>query len=214
MNYEEKLQFIYDRRSVRNFTEDTIPEEDMRAILKAATYGPIGKNIETRHFVVIQDKEKIHEIAETIDKKVKELAERAKSEDIKKQLINSLPYYISNLKNAPAAILAYGGPYPSLTEDMLKEGSITKEEADIYSRFAPGIQNVSAAMENLLLAAAALGYGGCWMTGPMYAAEEISEVIGFKKEGYFLVTMTPLGKPASGGKNPPRKPLEEVVTFL
>lgn len=97
---------------------------------------------------------------------------------------------------------------------MLKEGSISEEEADIYSRFAPGVQNVSAAMENLLLAAAALGYGGCWMTGPMYAAEEISEVIGFKKEGYFLVTMTPLGKPASSGKNPPRKPLEEVVTFL
>ena len=210
----EKLEFIYNRQSVRSFTEDVVPQKDIEAILEAALMAPLGKSVENRHFVVIQSKEKIHEIALVIEKKVRDLAERAKSEDIKKQLINSLPYYISNLTNAPVAILAYGGAYPSLTPDLLAEGSISEEEAEVYTRFAPGIQNVAAAMENLLLAAAALGYGTCWMTGPMYAADEISEVIGFKKEGYSLVTMTPLGVPTRKGKNPPRKPLSEVVTFL
>lgn len=52
------------------------------------------------------------------------------------------------------------------------------------------------------------------MTGPMYAADEIQKVVGFSKPGYFLVTMTPLGVPSKPGKNPPRKPLEEVVTFI
>lgn len=210
----EKLDFIYNRQSVRSFTEDQVPQKDIEAILEAALMAPLGKSVENRHFVVIQSKEKIHEIAQVIEKKVRELADRVKSEEIKKQLVNSIPYYTANLTSAPVAILAYAGPYPSHTAELLAEGSITKEEAHIYSRFAPGVQNVAAAVENLLLAAAALGYGTCWMTGPMYAAEEISEMIGFKKEGYFLVTMTPLGVPARKGKNPPRKPLAEVTTFL
>jgi Nitroreductase len=210
----DKLEFIYKRRSVRNFTEQPVQREDLEAILTAATYGPIGKNVENRHFVVVQDKEKIQEIADAIELKVRELAARTKSEEIKKQLINILPYYVSNLTNAPVAILAYCGPYPSHTEALLEEGAISQEEAEVFSQFAPGVQNISAAMENLLLAAAALGYGGCWMTGPMYAAEEISKVVGFEKEGYFLATMTPLGVPSRDGKNPPRKPLTDVVTFI
>ncbi len=47
---------------------------------------------------------------------------------------------------------------------------------------SPGVQNVAAAMENLLLAAANMGYGGCWMTGPNYASEEICEVLDLKKK--------------------------------
>ena len=48
----------------------------------------------------------------------------------------------------------------------------------------------------------------------MYASDEISDCIGFHKEGFQLVTMTPLGVPAIDGATPPRKPLSEVVTFI
>jgi len=70
-------------------------------------------------------------------------------------------------------------------------------------------------MENLLLAAAAMGYGTCWMTGPTYAADEITQIIGFSKPGYFLAAMTPLGIPAEGKyANPPRKPVTDVLTII
>ena len=70
-------------------------------------------------------------------------------------------------------------------------------------------------MENLLLAAASLGYGTCWMTGPNYAAKEIAEVIKFKKEGYSLMALTPIGFPLEKeNKSPVRKQVEEVITVI
>ena len=65
-----------------------------------------------------------------------------------------------------------------------------------------------------LLAASALGYGGCWMTSPNYAAKEISDFIGFQKEGYYYVAMVPLGVPEGEIKSPPRKDIEEVMTII
>ncbi|WP_202710157.1 nitroreductase family protein [Sporosalibacterium faouarense] len=90
-------------------------------------------------------------------------------------------------------------------------------EEDIKNliKSSSGIQNISAAMENLLLAAANMGYGGCWMTGPNYAAKEIEKLIGFEKEGYHLATMTPLGIPEdSKPSRPPRKSLDDVLTII
>lgn len=118
-------------------------------------------------------------------------------------------------KGAPVLILVYAGQYETIADMLLSDGVMPREQAQKYAAPNPGIQNIAAALENLLLAAASLGYGTCWMTGPTYAAEEISEYIGFKKAGYYLAAMTPLGVPASDKvSSPPRKSLEEVATFI
>lgn len=45
--------------------------------------------------------------------------------------------------------------------------------------------------------------------------KEIEELIGFEKEGYKLMSMISLGVAEDDTpKQPPRKPLEEVVTFI
>ncbi len=112
-------------------------------------------------------------------------------------------------------VLIYAGPYDTIANTLQADGLMSDEQALAYARSNPGIQNIAAAMENLQLAAIAMGYGTCWMTGPTYAAEEISCYIGFKKEGYYLAALTPLGVPAAEKlTSPPRKPLEEVLTFI
>jgi nitroreductase len=117
-------------------------------------------------------------------------------------------------RNAPIAILVYCGNYDITGLDVLMDIGVSKEEIFTLYKPSPGIQGMSAALENLMLAAANLGYGTCWMTSQNYAAKEISEYIGFKKEGYFLATITPLGVPAGEPKSPGRKPIEEVVTII
>lgn len=52
------------------------------------------------------------------------------------------------------------------------------------------------------------------MTGPTFAAKEISACVGFAKADYQLLAVTPLGVPANTLGSPPRKALEEVVTFI
>jgi nitroreductase len=210
----ERLNFIYKRKSVRKFLDQPVLRADLEEILKAATYAPSGKNLQNWHFVVIEGREMIEKISQVIENKVRLLAGKTKNEEISKAMIGGIPYYTGNLQTAPVVILAYASGYPSFGPELFAEGAIDEEEAKKLSRFAPGIQNVAAAFENMLLAAAALGYGTCWMTGPMYASDEISDCIGFHKEGFQLVTMTPLGVPAIDGATPPRKPLSEVVTFI
>lgn len=209
-----KLDFIYKRHSVRAFTETDVPTEDLQEILKAATYAPSGKNLQNWHFVVVKNKGIISEMAKAVERKNAELAELIKDEQ-KRTALRGMVNYHTVFKNAPIVILVYAGPYPSVAADLAQAGTVTQAQLDMLARPNSGVQNAAAAMENLQLAAAALGYGTCWMTGPTYAAEEISELVGFSKPGYYLAAMTPFGVPASDkGKNPPRKAVDEVTTII
>lgn len=208
------LDFIYQRHSVRQFKEQPVPKEDIVKMLEAAIHAPSGKNLQNWHFVVISDKAKVAEIAKIVETKNNTLISFMKDEKAIQNQKRMLPYMLA-FKNAPALILVYASPYPTIADVLLAEGVMPQADAIEYAKPSPGIQNVGAAMENLLLSAAALGYGTCWMTGPTFAAKEISEYIGFDKPDFYLAAMTPLGIPASEKlSSPPRKPLTEVVTFI
>ncbi|WP_073152350.1 nitroreductase family protein [Paramaledivibacter caminithermalis] len=210
----KKLEFIYKRHSIRKFKNVEIPNEDIRELIKAATYAPSGKNLQNWHFVVIKNKEKIEEIAKIVERKNAELASYTSDEDLKKNFTKYVKYH-TVFRNAPVLVLVYAGPYPSTGLEFLKEKGASKEEIHRLLRPSAGIQNIAAAMENLLLAAANMGYGGCWMTGPNYASKEIEEYVGFNKEGFFLAALTPLGVPEESElKSPKRKPVDEVLTII
>lgn len=210
----EKLDFIYNRVSIRSYKEDTVPKEDILEIIKAGTYAPSGKNLQNWHFVVLTDKNKIKEIAKHVEKKGIFLAENVCDEKARDSLKKMLPYY-TVFKNAPVLILVYGSGYPNTEYDILDLIDANKDEKEKALFSDPGIQNIGAAMENILLASSALGYGTCWMTGPNFAREEIKNCINFEKEGFELVCMTPLGVPSDKKRpRPKRKPIEEVLTFI
>lgn len=210
----ENLNFIYKRKSIRKFTDEEVSNEDIKTLIKAATQAPSGKNIQNWHFVVIKDKEKINNIAQIVENKNNELSSYLDDGNDKKNLTKFLKYH-TIFKNAPILILAYAGPYISAGFKALEAKGASKKEIDNFLKPSPGVQNIAAAMENLHLSASAMGYGSCWITGPLYAKEEITKFIGFNKEDYFLTAMTPLGVPADiEVKSPPRKPIEEVLTII
>ncbi|NBG88278.1 nitroreductase family protein [Isachenkonia alkalipeptolytica] len=209
----EPLDFIYKRHSVRKFKEAPVPNEDIKEIINAATYAPSGKNRQNWHFVVVKNREVIEKMSRAIEKKGKELV-AGLPEEKSKEFLKYLPFY-SFFTKAPVTVLVFAGPYPTTGADLLRAKGASEEEIRELEKHNPGIQNVAAAMENLLLAAANLGYGTCWMTGPNFAAEEIQEVVGFQKEGYYLAAMTPLGVPEEKELwSPKRKPLEEVLDII
>lgn len=210
----DKLEFIYQRHSVRQFTDATVPAADLERIISAATAAPSGKNLQNWHFVIIKNRSMIAEIARIVTAKNAQLASCLHNQENKAHLTASLAYH-TVFKNAPILILVYAGPYPNVGEDLAAEGALSPDKIAAILRPHPGVQNIAAAMENLLLAAASLGYGGCWMTGPTYAAEEITQYIGFDQAGYYLAAMTPLGVPAAAAlSSPSRKPLAEVMTII
>lgn len=207
------LDFIYNRHSVRKFKDQDIPNEDIKRIIKAATYAPSGKNMQNWHFVVIKNKDIMEGMVKVIEEKNKKLCDFIEDEDEKIKFQKFLRF-TTFFKNAPATILIYAGPYPSTGFNVLKKSGSSTDEIHNFLKSSPGIQNIGAAMENLMLAATSLGYGGCWMTSQNYAAKELEDFIGFKKEGYSIVAMTPLGIPDGEIKSPPRKTVDEVMTII
>lgn len=208
------LDFIYKRHSIRKFKDKVIPMNDLQEIIKAAIHAPSGKNAQNWHFVIIRSKEKINEIINVVEIKNAQIAAKIADQDVKSFFTKVLKYHTA-FRDAPCLILVYAGIYKPTGLEEFKAINENKEVIQELLDTAPGIQGVAAAMENLLLAASSLGYGTCWMTGPNYAAKEIGDAIDFKKEGYSLMALTPIGLPLEKeNKSPHRKSVEDVITVI
>ncbi|MFN3346299.1 MAG: nitroreductase family protein [Candidatus Bipolaricaulaceae bacterium] len=72
------------------------------------------------------------------------------------------------------------------------------------------LQDTAAAIQNLLLAATARGYGTCWVGA--FDEGKVAELLGLPRN-LRPVAMVPVGKPAEAPRPRPRRPLREVVEY-
>jgi len=98
------------------------------------------------------------------------------------------------LKTAPAAIVIVMDPQP------------TK-----YGEF--WVQDASAAMENMLLAATALGWAACWVEGAVRRSEkDVKEALGVP-ERLRVWSLLPVGKAAETPARPPKPSPGDVTHY-
>jgi nitroreductase len=91
---------------------------------------------------------------------------------------------------------------------MQKAGAIIAVVMDPSSRW--WIEDGAAAVQNMLIASTALGYGSCWVEGDMLPHEEEFEaLLGIPKEKR-LFTLVPIGVPTEWPMKA-KKSLEEVI---
>jgi len=89
-----------------------------------------------------------------------------------------------------------------------KAGAVIAVVMDPASRW--WVEDGSAAIENMLLAGTALGYGMCWVEGDALPREEqFKKLLGVPKEKR-LMALVPVGKPAEEPVKE-KKPLEQVI---
>lgn len=78
------------------------------------------------------------------------------------------------------------------------------------------VQDDAAAIENMLLAIADLGYESCWIEGCVTDVDRIgaqmARILGVPEE-YSLVCFLPVGRAAEEGKAPAKLPLERRYSF-
>ncbi len=56
------LQAIHERRSIRSYTDEPVSRKDILTLLRAAMVGPTAHNGQEWRFVVVDDKDLLHEI--------------------------------------------------------------------------------------------------------------------------------------------------------
>ena len=60
-------ELLMRRRSIRKYTEDEIPAEDVKLILEAALVAPTSKNSRPWYFVTVEDKKMLEELSKCKD---------------------------------------------------------------------------------------------------------------------------------------------------
>ncbi len=91
---------------------------------------------------------------------------------------------------------------------MRKAGAIIAVVLDPYSRW--WLEDGSAAIENMLIASTALGYGSCWVEGDALPLEEEFKTILSIPKGKRLLALVPVGVPAEW-PTIEKRPLESVL---
>lgn len=106
---------------------------------------------------------------------------------------------------------------PAMIERFKISGEwITKANAVIVVVMDPAsrwwIEDGAAAIQNMLLASTALGYGACWVEGDALTREEqLKAVLGVPEEKR-LMALVPVGVPAET-PSPEKKPLDKVLRW-
>lgn len=201
---------IQTRKSIRRFKRTPVPDEDLKKILDAGRLAPSASNTQPWSFVVIKDRELLKKMADAVREMVDRMTPHAESEQEAQRLTAYKSNYYVFFENAPVVIAVFMEAYAS-TGLLARMGYSEKEAMRL--RPYPGLQSVAAAIQNMLLAIHALGYGSCWMTGPLVAQEAFEKLLGFGPEK-FIAALLPMGIP---DENPParsRKPLDEIMKMI
>lgn len=203
---------IQNRKSIRRFKQTLVPDEDITRILDAGRLAPSANNTQPWSFMVIKDRALLKQMADAVRAMVDKMAPFAESEKQAQRLAAYKGTFYTFFENAPAVIAVCMEAYDAGTDKLLARMGYSPE-AIKRLRPLPGLQSVSAAIENMLLAIHALGYGSCWMTGPLVAQEAFEKLLGYGKE-QFIAALLPVGVPDEDPPARSRKPLEEIMKVL
>lgn len=207
MEYAPLIKLMKTRRSIRKFLPDPVPREDIEKLLDAAASAPSGGNKQNWFFIIAESEPVKARMLEAITGKIKEFSDKIDSARAKNEFISYTKFYTFFIE-APVVIAVIKKPYDSLASRIMDRYGLAKARQS-----SADIQGPSAAVQNLLLAAHSLGYGACWMTGPMIAKDELEGILGVDKEDD-LIALIPVGKPSMFPKATDRKPAGEICRYL
>ena len=156
----DTLKAIRRRRSVREYTGDPIPKEDLITIVDAGRLAASGSNQQPWEFVIITEQAMIAQLATA--------------------------------------------PWVS------RAGALFAIVMDPSSRW--WLEDGAAAVENMLLASTALGYGTCWLEGHTLRNEaRFKELLGIPDDRR-LMTLVSVGVPVAW-PTAEKKPIDAVIRW-
>jgi nitroreductase len=183
---------IKERRSCRNFLPESINEEVIEKILEAATWAPSPLNTQPWEFVVVTNKEMKEKIFAEADRCKKWGVETSGWKWLEK-------YQLSFLKTAPVIVAVIGDSKKSGLDTFQEEGGVGYQHA------------CAAAIQNMNLAAHALGLGSLWFT--MFDKKPLREILNVAPDKTPLGLVC-IGKPDGEFPVTPRKDFKEKTTFI
>jgi nitroreductase len=201
------------RRSVRQFLPDVPPRELVMCAVEAATHAPSGMNKQPWRFVVIGNEAVKTEMVDRVSREIETILSLLAGDEYGDRVADYLRNYATLFRSAPIVIAVLYREYGQVIASLLERSNLkypdNQEEAA-----NPAMQSVSAAIQNLQLAAHAVGLATCWMTAPLFARRQLHALLEVE-EPWQLAAILPIGYAASVNTNGPRRlRLDRVVRFI
>lgn len=196
---DKTIEVIKARHSVRTFCEKEVSDDSIMAVLEAANCAPSAHNSQSWRFIVLRGDKK-NDLAKLVS---------ARAESFQRPSSVLLRMSAKSISSAPAVIAVAN------TSELIKHGTelfkVDKERGVDFFRTME-IQNSAAAVENLLIAATALGLATVWL-GILYLMKD--EVLSFlgEPEGEFMAVV-PIGYAARESAGPTKRPINEIIRFM
>jgi coenzyme F420-0:L-glutamate ligase/coenzyme F420-1:gamma-L-glutamate ligase len=185
------LDAIRTRRSLRQLAERPVPRAIIDEVLALACLAPAPHHTRPWRYVVVSP-ERRKTLADAMGARWRRDLEHDghPPETIAKLLTKSHRQIMS----APALLLA------CLTHDGLR---VWPDERRSRSEWAMAQQSIGAGMQNLMLAAHALGLASYWISAPLFAPEAVAGALDLPDD-YVAQACIVLGYPAPGTAPKPR----------
>jgi coenzyme F420-0:L-glutamate ligase/coenzyme F420-1:gamma-L-glutamate ligase len=190
------------RRSIRKFTEDAVPADLVKQILAAGVQAPNARNRQSWRFVVLSTPKTISMLAEALNQNFKrdKLAAGKPAAEVDQHVADRK----ARICAAPVIILLFVD-----TADL--DNFSADEPAN--PEYLMAVQSAALAGGQMLLAAQALGLGGVWMGGPLYAQQPICDALD-QSQTWLAQGMLLIGYPAEAPHKKDRKSSDSVVKYI
>lgn len=184
----ELYDAINNRRTVREFENEVIPEEIIERIIGAALKAPTNDHMRDWHYIVVSDKSMMARLLDIIPKGISDedmdalIKDWNLTDSLQQECYrNAVPKQYRMLFDASAIII----PLLKQKTDILHPDNISHLN---------GFASIWCSIENIFLAATAEGYG-CNLRVPLGdEAESARDVLGFPSD-YFMPCFVGIGRP-------------------
>ena len=181
---------IQNRRSVRKFKPDSIPEKDIIRIIDAARMAPTSGNQQPWKFLVISDKNKINEMKDScINRTLDRFYKNNNDAERRKEFEQRARVRFDDYFSAPVYIVV-------LTDNNSMYPDYNHWDGPLATGY-------------LMLAARSLGYGTVFITDVI--PEKVTKDVLQIPDNYTRVCITPLGIPYEWPVTPHKRELEEFI---
>jgi nitroreductase len=202
-------------RALRRLKPDPVPDELIEKIVDAGVRAPTGSNLQNWRFFVIKDAERRRRIGD-IYRASMEIAGRAymnrkppvhMTKERQKTMLSAATHLAEHFGEVPVLILAW----LQFTPDQ-ENPNLPIDQMPTFLRLTGS--SIFPAVQNMIVAASALGLGTVLTTVLAYKEEEMRKILGAPADMRLFAAL-PIGYPVEGyGHGPVRRlPLRDV-TYL
>jgi len=192
-------KIMMERRSIRRYTSDPVPDHAIAAMLEAGQWAPSAHNRQPWRFSILRTSDEKKKIVEAMAVRLRrDLTVDGRSEQsIRDEMHRSMLRFTT----APLLLLI------SMTMAEMDEHPDPEWQAAEETIMA--IQSVAMAGISIQLAAHALGLGSCWHCAPLFCQKEVAEALGLPDE-WLPQGLITIGSPAES-RSSTRKDLSQLL---